>query len=126
MRSVDGPHQGAPAAPRAGADQAERAGSRFRAISALHHRHRRRAGAPWHGRAPPDPTDRRAKLVAITDAGEAGLDVANATRERLLKEIFGALSEADRATFLRLLDGLDEAARRLISASATDVPAVSA
>ena len=71
----------------------------------------------------PDPTDRRAKLVAITDAGEAGLDVANATRDRLLKQIFGALSEADRATFLRLLDGLDEAARRLISASATDVPA---
>ena len=74
----------------------------------------------------PDPTDRRAKLVAITDAGKAGLDVANATRERLLKEIFGALGEADRATFLRLLDGLDEAAGRLISASATDVPAVSA
>ena len=74
----------------------------------------------------PDPTDRRAKLVAITDAGEAGLDVANATRERLLRQIFGALSEADRATFLRLLDGLDEAARRLISTSATDVPAVSA
>ena len=72
----------------------------------------------------PDPTDRRAKLVAITDAGEAGLDVANATRERLLKQIFGALSEADRATLLRLLDGLDEAARRLISASGTpDVPA---
>jgi DNA-binding MarR family transcriptional regulator len=63
----------------------------------------------------PDPTDRRAKLVAITDAGEAGLDVANATRERLLKEIFGALSEADRATFLRLLDSLDEAAEQLIS-----------
>ena len=72
----------------------------------------------------PDPTDRRAKLVAITDAGEAGLDVANATRDRLLKQIFGAFSEADRATFLRLLDGLDEAARRLISAPATpDVPA---
>jgi DNA-binding MarR family transcriptional regulator len=73
----------------------------------------------------PDPTDRRAKLVAITDAGEAGLDVANATRERLLKQIFGALSEADRATLLRLLDDLDEAAaRRPISASATpDVPA---
>ena len=66
----------------------------------------------------------RAKLVAITDAGEAGLDVANATRERLLTQIFGALSEADRATLLRLLDGLDEAAQRLISASAVqDVPA---
>ena len=72
----------------------------------------------------PDPTDRRAKLVAITDAGEAGLDVANATRERLLQQVFGALSEADRATLLRLLDSLDEAAQRLISASATaDVPA---
>jgi DNA-binding MarR family transcriptional regulator len=63
----------------------------------------------------PDPTDRRAKLVAITDAGEAGLDVANATRERLLKHVFGALSETDRATLLRLLDGLDEAAGQLIS-----------
>ena len=66
----------------------------------------------------PDPTDRRAKLVAITDAGEAGLDVANATRERLLKQIFGALSEADRATLLRLLGSLDEAAQQLIAASA--------
>ena len=28
----------------------------------------------------PDPTDRRAKLVAITKAGEAGLGVANATQ----------------------------------------------
>src|SRR5271155_4001193 len=37
----------------------------------------------------PDPTDRRAKLVAITEAGEAALDVANATRERLLKHVFG-------------------------------------
>jgi DNA-binding MarR family transcriptional regulator len=72
----------------------------------------------------PDPTDRRAKLVAITEAGEAGLNVANATRERLLEQVFGALSQEDLATFLRLLDGLDEAARRLTSESATpDVPA---
>jgi DNA-binding MarR family transcriptional regulator len=63
----------------------------------------------------PDPTDRRAKLVAITEAGEAALDVANATRERLLKHVFGALSEPDRATLLRLLDGLDTAAEQLIS-----------
>ena len=60
----------------------------------------------------PDATDRRAKLVAITEAGQACLDVANATRERLLTQIFGALSEADRATLLRLLDSLDEAARQ--------------
>ena len=64
-----------------------------------------------------DPTDRRAKLVAITDVGEASLDVANATRERLLKHIFGGLSEADRETFLRLLDSLDGAAQQLITAN---------
>src|SRR4029077_16689589 len=63
----------------------------------------------------PDPTDRRAKLVAITDAGEAGLNVGNATREGLLKQIFGALSEADRETFLRLLDSLARASEQLIS-----------
>ena len=61
----------------------------------------------------PDATDRRAKLVAITEVGEACLDVANATRERLLTQIFGALSEEDRATLLRLLDSLDEAVGNL-------------
>jgi DNA-binding MarR family transcriptional regulator len=72
----------------------------------------------------PDPDDRRAKLVAITEAGEASLDVANATRERLLTQIFGALSEEDRATFLRLLDSLDEAARQLTAKAR--VPSASA
>jgi DNA-binding MarR family transcriptional regulator len=66
----------------------------------------------------PDPADRRAKLVAITDAGEASLDVANATRERLLTQIFGALTEDDRATLLRLLGSLDEAAQTVTAAPA--------
>jgi DNA-binding MarR family transcriptional regulator len=57
----------------------------------------------------PDAADRRAKLVAITDAGEACLGVASATRERLLKQIFGALSQEDRVTLVRLLDVLDDA-----------------
>src|ERR1700733_14708120 len=61
----------------------------------------------------PDPTDRRAKLVAITDAGQACLDVATGIRERLLTQIFGALSEDDRATLLRLLDSLDRAAQQV-------------
>ena len=65
----------------------------------------------------PDATDRRAKLVAITDAGEASLEVANATKQRLLKHICGGLSEADRETFLRLLDTLDGAAQHLITAN---------
>jgi DNA-binding MarR family transcriptional regulator len=77
----------------------------------------------------PDPDDRRAKLVAITDAGEVSLDVANATRERLLTQIFGSLSQEDRATMLRLLGRLDEAAQQVVTApSAPDAngsPAVS-
>ena len=74
----------------------------------------------------PDPTDRRAKLVAITEAGEVCLGVASAARERLLGQIFGALSQEDRATLLRLLDTLDDAARPLITSPAvpgTPVPA---
>ena len=39
----------------------------------------------------PDPTDRRALLVALTSEGEAALAVARATRERLLQQVFGAL-----------------------------------
>ena len=66
----------------------------------------------------PDPVDRRAKLVAITDAGRTALYAANATWERLLTQIFGSLSEADRETLLRLLGNLDEAALQLIAASA--------
>jgi DNA-binding MarR family transcriptional regulator len=69
----------------------------------------------------PDPADGRAKLVAITDAGEAGLDVANATRERLLTQIFGALNEDDRVTLLRLLDSLDEAAQTVTDTTHTHV-----
>ena len=72
----------------------------------------------------PDPVDRRAKLVAITDAGRTALDAANATWERLLTQIFGSLSEADRETLLRLLGSLDEAAEQLIAAPGA--PAVSA
>ena len=75
----------------------------------------------------PDATDRRAKLVAITDAGEACLEVASAARDRLLKQIFGALTQEDRATWLRLLDILDDAARPLTtSPAAADVPVVPA
>jgi DNA-binding MarR family transcriptional regulator len=60
----------------------------------------------------PDPADRRAKLVAITDAGRAALEVANVTRERLLTQIFGALTDDDRATLIRLLGRLDEATQQ--------------
>lgn len=65
----------------------------------------------------PDATDRRAKLVAITGTGRGCLTVAHATRERLIKRIFGAMTQEDRATFLRLLDTMDEAIRPLAGSS---------
>jgi DNA-binding MarR family transcriptional regulator len=74
----------------------------------------------------PDATDRRAKLVTITDAGEACLSVAYATRERLLTEIFGSLSQEDRATLIRLLDALDAMARQLTAAPAATTAAAAA
>ena len=75
----------------------------------------------------PDPTDRRAKLVAITDAGQACLGVASAARDRLMGQIFGVLSQEDRAALLRLLDILDDAARPLNTPpAASRTPLVSA
>jgi DNA-binding MarR family transcriptional regulator len=71
----------------------------------------------------PDPVDRRAKLVAITDAGLAALEVSNVTRERLLTQIFGALTEDDRATLIRLLGRLDEATQQATTAPASQDPA---
>jgi DNA-binding MarR family transcriptional regulator len=80
-------------------------------------------GLERHGLAErrPDPADRRAKLVAITDAGQASLDVANVTRERLLQQIFGGLDDDDRATLLRLLGRLDEAAQAATDPNHTHV-----
>ena len=65
----------------------------------------------------PDPADRRAKLVAITEAGQSALDIANVTRERLLTQIFGGLTEPDRATLFRLLGRLDEAVQQVTTTS---------
>ena len=72
-----------------------------------------------------DPTDRRAKLVAMTAAGHAALAVASATRERLLKQIFGTLNAQDRATMIRLLGALDAAASTLITCARPVAQAIS-
>jgi len=68
----------------------------------------------------PDPADRRAKLIRLTDKGAAALTTAAATREHLLNTLFGALDAAERQNLLDLLDRLDTA---LISLSAGDAPA---
>jgi|HubBroStandDraft_6_1064221.scaffolds.fasta_scaffold729677_2 DNA-binding MarR family transcriptional regulator len=63
----------------------------------------------------PDPTDRRALLVALTSEGEAALAVGRAARGRLMKQVFGALGPDDRATMARLLQTLDDAMAELIT-----------
>jgi|SRR5271170_3289103 len=72
-----------------------------------------------------DPTDRRAMLVALTSEGQAAVAVAGAIRERLLKQVFGALDADDRATMVRLLDALDGAAAALIASGPCAEPASS-
>jgi DNA-binding MarR family transcriptional regulator len=63
----------------------------------------------------PDPTDRRALLVALTSEGEAALAVGRAARGRLMKQVFGPLGSDDRATMARLLQTLDDAMAELIT-----------
>jgi len=67
----------------------------------------------------PDPDDRRAKLIRLTDKGAAALTAAAATREHLLNTLFGALDAAERQNLHDLLDRLDTA---LTSLSAADAP----
>lgn len=55
----------------------------------------------------PDPTDRRAVQVAITDAGTKVLDELIAKRTKLLAERLGDLSEAERETLARAIPILD-------------------
>jgi DNA-binding MarR family transcriptional regulator len=68
----------------------------------------------------PDPADRRAKLIRLTDKGAAALMAAAVTREQLLNALFGALDDTERQQMLGLLDQLDTA---LTSLSASDSPA---
>jgi DNA-binding MarR family transcriptional regulator len=55
----------------------------------------------------PDPTDRRAVQVAITDAGTKVLDELIAKRTTLLAERLADLSEAERETLARAIPILD-------------------
>jgi len=61
----------------------------------------------------PDPTDRRAVQVAITEAGTKVLDELIARRTALLAERLGDLSEGERETLARAIPILD----RLIDGS---------
>ena len=50
-----------------------------------------------------DPTDRRRHVVDITKAGRAALERAERAQESIGEELFGALSDEERATLRSLL-----------------------
>jgi DNA-binding MarR family transcriptional regulator len=51
----------------------------------------------------PDPVDRRATLVALTDAGQATAEAIRAARGAEAERFFAALDDEDRATLARIL-----------------------
>ncbi len=55
----------------------------------------------------PDPHDRRSVLVAPTASGQAALERMNRARRATAEDLFGRLSERERATLLSLLVALN-------------------
>ena len=56
----------------------------------------------WSERRP-DPGDRRATLVELTEHGASVLDAIRAARGTEAERVFGRLSQADRAHLARIL-----------------------
>lgn len=50
-----------------------------------------------------DPNDRRARILALTDAGRAAFDTAMRVRTETFEHVFGALSTTERAKLKALL-----------------------
>lgn len=63
----------------------------------------------------PDPKDRRAKRISLTEAGRAKLEAAAPYRDQFAREFFVDLSERERTELLRVLQRLN---RRLIAMGA--------
>ena len=51
----------------------------------------------------PDPGDRRATLVEVTEQGASVVDATRAARDTEAERVFGRLSQADRAHLARIL-----------------------
>lgn len=57
----------------------------------------------------PDPGDRRAKLITITEAGRHAIAETEPLRQRLIGQIYGALTNEERKAFERILAKLSSA-----------------
>ena len=64
----------------------------------------------------PDPHDRRSVLVAPTASGQAALERMNRARRATAEDLFGRLSERERATLLSLLITLNADGTGTVSA----------
>jgi DNA-binding MarR family transcriptional regulator len=60
-------------------------------------------------RRSPDPTDRRAQVVGLTEEGRRLVDEVDAARRTGAEAYFGRLPERDRASLRRILERLDAA-----------------
>jgi DNA-binding MarR family transcriptional regulator len=61
----------------------------------------------------PDPGDRRATLVEVTEPGASVLDAIQAARGTEAERVFGRLSQADRAHLARILRKLRDPEERM-------------
>jgi len=59
-------------------------------------------------RRDPDPEDRRAKRISVTDAGKAAIEAAEPIRHRFFLDAFGVLDDDEHAEFVRLLGKLNQ------------------
>jgi DNA-binding MarR family transcriptional regulator len=55
----------------------------------------------------PDPADRRAKRISLTDAGHAAVRAAEPAREQFIVDLLGALAPKERDELVMLIDKLN-------------------
>lgn len=66
-----------------------------------------------------DPSDRRANVLSLTEAGERMAEQIEAELKQLRAEVFAGIGEEDMSAVLRVFDALSRAAAAASSASAT-------
>lgn len=67
-------------------------------------------------RRDPDPGDRRAKRISMTETGMAAARVSEASRLRYIASVFGVLSAADCARMVALFERLNDRVEALTEA----------
>jgi len=74
----------------------------------------------------PDPADRRAAVVDLTEAGRAALCHTRAARRQLMRGLLAEWTEAERDEFADYLERVDEGLQAMVDAHAVGAPGGSA